>query len=180
MSRPKWSAYKKKMLHIIKALTGFKTLSNRSIKNISFQESSRSNTYSYTYMLPIITKISMISTSQVPPGATMKIYFWFTPSVTMYVGIYVIILTLHSLSWNILNNLKCLLFTTAGLSTPNINQFSGQNLVVTTPTQPQLKSKVGVDTKMTLYHHPPTTQTQCHQYCQAQLRLQLNFSLKLT
>ena len=28
---------------------------------------------------------------------------------------------------------------------------------VTTPTQPQLNSKVGCDMKMTLIHHPPTT-----------------------
>ena len=27
--------------------------------------------------------------------------------------------------------------------------------IVTTPTQPQLNSKVGCDTKMTLIHHPP-------------------------
>ena len=36
-------------------------------------------------------------------------------------------------------------------------------LIVTSPTQPQLNSKVGFDTKMTLEHHPPT-QTQCQQY----------------
>ena len=38
--------------------------------------------------------------------------------------------------------------------------------IVTTPTQPQLNSKVGCDAKMTL-HHPsptPTTQTQCPPY----------------
>ena len=35
---------------------------------------------------------------------------------------------------------------------------------VTTPTQPQLNSKDGVDTKMTLDHHPAPTQTQWHQY----------------
>ena len=39
--------------------------------------------------------------------------------------------------------------------------------IVTTPTQPQLNSKVGFDMKMTLNHHqppppPPTTQTQIH------------------
>ena len=35
----------------------------------------------------------------------------------------------------------------------------------TTPTQPQLNSKVGCDMKMTLdHHHPPPPQTQCHQY----------------
>ena len=41
------------------------------------------------------------------------------------------------------------------------------NDIVTTPTQPQLNSKVGCDTKMTLDHHPPPPpppQTQCHQY----------------
>ena len=41
------------------------------------------------------------------------------------------------------------------------------NLFVTTPTQPQLNSKVGCDTKMTLIHQPqppPPTQTQCYQY----------------
>ena len=27
--------------------------------------------------------------------------------------------------------------------------------IVTTPTQPQLNSKVGFDMKMTLHHHPP-------------------------
>ena len=36
--------------------------------------------------------------------------------------------------------------------------------IVPTPTQPQLNSKVGCDTKMTLDHHPPPPQTQCHQY----------------
>ena len=41
--------------------------------------------------------------------------------------------------------------------------------IVTTPTQPQLNSKVGCDTRMTLIHHPPpptttTTQTQCQPY----------------
>ena len=35
--------------------------------------------------------------------------------------------------------------------------------IFTTPTQPQLNSKVGCDTKMTL-DHPPPPQTQCHQY----------------
>ena len=35
--------------------------------------------------------------------------------------------------------------------------------IVTTPTQPQLNSKVGFDTKVTLNHHPPP-QTQCDQY----------------
>ena len=44
---------------------------------------------------------------------------------------------------------------------------SGICVIVTTPTQPQLNSKVAFDTKITLDHHPPpttTTQTQCHQY----------------
>ena len=36
--------------------------------------------------------------------------------------------------------------------------------IVTTPTQPQLNSKVGCDTKMTLQTTPPTTQTQCPPY----------------
>ena len=31
--------------------------------------------------------------------------------------------------------------------------------IVTTPIQPQLNSKVGCDTKMTLIHHPPTPPT---------------------
>ena len=32
------------------------------------------------------------------------------------------------------------------------------------PTQPNI-TKVGFDMKMSLHHHhPPTTQTQCHQY----------------
>ena len=35
---------------------------------------------------------------------------------------------------------------------------------VKTPTQPQLNSTVGFDTKMTLIHHHPPTQTQCQQY----------------
>jgi len=33
---------------------------------------------------------------------------------------------------------------------------------VTTPTQPQLNSKVGCDMKMTLVHPPPTTTTTHH------------------
>ena len=44
--------------------------------------------------------------------------------------------------------------------------FSQIEQVVPAPTQPQLNSKVGSDTKKTL-HHPPTTtttQTQCQQY----------------
>ena len=37
-------------------------------------------------------------------------------------------------------------------------------VIVTTPTYPQLNSKVGFDMKMTLDHPPPPTQTQCQQY----------------
>ena len=40
-----------------------------------------------------------------------------------------------------------------GLSIKNLLQNAG---IVTTPTQPQLNSKVGFDTKRTLHHHPPT------------------------
>ena len=36
--------------------------------------------------------------------------------------------------------------------------------IVTTPTQPQLNSKVRCDMKMTLVHPPPPTQAQCKQY----------------
>ena len=35
-------------------------------------------------------------------------------------------------------------------------------LIVKTPTNPQ--RKVGFDNKMTLHHHPPTTETRCQQY----------------
>ena len=35
-------------------------------------------------------------------------------------------------------------------------RFTEKETIVTTTTQPQLNSKVGFDTKMTLDHHPPT------------------------
>ena len=37
------------------------------------------------------------------------------------------------------------------------NKYQSLNINVTTPTQPQLNSKAGFDTKMTLHHHhtPP-------------------------
>merc|ERR1712002_517729 len=46
--------------------------------------------------------------------------------------------------------------------------FYGSKRIVTTPTQPQLNSKVGCDMKMTLIHHhhppPPTTTTTTTRY----------------
>ena len=46
------------------------------------------------------------------------------------------------------------------------DKFASGTVIVTTPTQPQLNSKVGFDTKMTLDHHhpPPPPQTQFWQY----------------
>ena len=35
------------------------------------------------------------------------------------------------------------------------DKFASGTVIVTTPTQPQLNSKVGFDTKMTLDHPPP-------------------------
>ena len=37
-------------------------------------------------------------------------------------------------------------------------------VIFTTPTQPQLNSKIGFDMKMTFHHHHPPPQTQCRQY----------------
>ena len=53
------------------------------------------------------------------------------------------------------------------LSSPRYFLVQRILFIVTTPTRPQLNSKIGFDIKMTLYHHhPPPThppQTQCHQ-----------------
>ena len=57
----------------------------------------------------------------------------------------------------------------------------GQNHIVTTPTQPQLNSKGGCDTEMTLIllpPPPPPTQTQCQQYLSCYLP-DFNQTLKL-
>ena len=82
-------------------------------------------------------------------------------------------MTLHNISafqpiigWNKIelhwgqNPLICLLL----LLLYHIWHWNYHVKVVTTPTQPQLNSTVGFDTKMTLIHHHPPTQTQCQQY----------------